>query len=119
LGFGLVEQRPETEDDRGRESMDKVMSVDGVPIRLTEERWFHIVENHDDMAGRYDDVLETVADPDLVLPGYRGSLIAVRNYGKKRYLFAVYRQVSRDDGFVITTYFGCKINRKKAIWKRT
>jgi len=99
--------------------MDKVMSVDGVPIRLTEERWFHIVENHDDMAGRYDDVLETVADPDLVLPGYRGSLIAVRNYGKKRYLFAVYRQVSRDDGFVITTYFGSKINRKKAIWKRT
>ncbi|MGE5265818.1 MAG: hypothetical protein ACM3L9_00485 [Deltaproteobacteria bacterium] len=50
--------------------MDKVMSVDGVPVRLTEERWFHIVENHDDMAGHYDDVLETISDPDLVLlPG--------------------------------------------------
>ena len=63
--------------------MDKVMSVDGVPIRLTEERWFHIVENHDDMAGHYDDVLETISDPDLVLPGYHGSLIAVRNYGRR------------------------------------
>ncbi len=49
--------------------MQSVRSVDGVPIRLTEERWFHIVENHDDMAGHHDDVLETVADPDLVLPG--------------------------------------------------
>ena len=57
--------------------MDSVASVDGVPIRLTEERWFHIVENHDDMAGHYDDVLETVADPDLVLSGHGGSLIAV------------------------------------------
>jgi len=99
--------------------MERVLSVDGVPMRLTEERWFHIVESHDEMAGHYDDVLETVAAPDLVLPGYRGSLIAVRNYGRKRYLFAIYRQVSCDDGFVITAYFGSKINRKKAIWKRT
>ena len=26
-------------------------SINGVPIRLTAERWLHIVENHDDMAG--------------------------------------------------------------------
>ncbi|MHC1599717.1 MAG: hypothetical protein ACXQS5_02720 [Candidatus Methanospirareceae archaeon] len=38
-------------------------SVNGVPIRLTDERWTHIVENHDDMAGYYFDVLETVANP--------------------------------------------------------
>jgi hypothetical protein len=99
--------------------MDRVVSIDGVPIRLTEERWFHIVENHDDMAGHYDDVLETVADPDLVLRGYRGSLIAVRDYSRLRYLLAIYRQVGRDDGFVITAYFSSKVDRKKAIWKRT
>jgi hypothetical protein len=99
--------------------MDKVVSFNGVPIRLTEERWFHIVENHDDMAGHYDDVLETVADPDLVLHGYGGSLIAVRNYGQRRYLFAIYRQVSREDEFIITANFGAKVNREKAIWKRT
>ena len=29
--------------------MDFVESVNGVPIRLTLERWFHIVENHDDV----------------------------------------------------------------------
>ena len=91
--------------------MQTVLSVDGVPIRLTEERWFHIVENHDDMAGHYDDVLETIADPEVVLPGYRGSLIAVRNYGRGRHLIAITRQVSRDDGFIIAAYFDSKFSR--------
>jgi hypothetical protein len=30
----------------------------------------------------------------------------------------VYRQLSADDGFVITAYFTTKVDRKKAIWKR-
>ena len=63
--------------------MDVTVSVEGVPIRLTHERWFHIVENHDDVAGYYDDVLETIENPDLVLRGYRGTLIAVRSYGRR------------------------------------
>lgn len=49
--------------------MDRVRSRGGVPIRLTEERWFHIVENHDDLAGHYDDVLETVENPEVILQG--------------------------------------------------
>ncbi len=98
--------------------MDVAISVEDVPIRLTHERWFHIVENHDDLAGYYDDVLETIENPDLVLRGYRGSLIAVRGYGRKRYLMVVYRQVSRSDGFIITAYFTSKIDRKRAIWKK-
>ena len=36
--------------------MDVAISVEGVPIRLTHERWFHIVENHDDLA-EYDEVV--------------------------------------------------------------
>ncbi len=99
--------------------MDTVLSVDGVSIRLTEERWFHIIENHDELAGHYDDVLETVSNPDLVLRGYGSSLIAVRNYGKHLYLFVIYRQVNRKDGFVITAYYNNKVNRKKAIWNKT
>jgi len=98
--------------------MDVVLSVEGVPIRLTTERWFHIVENHDDIAGHYDDVLETVENPDIVLRGYRGSLIAARGYGRRRYLAVVYRQVSAEDGFIITAYFTSKMDRKKAIWRR-
>ena len=45
-------------------NMDVAISKAGVPIRLTDERWYHIVENHDDLAGYYDEVLLTVEDPD-------------------------------------------------------
>ena len=44
-------------------------SVNDVPIRLSDERWTHIVENHDDIAGYYFDVLETVTNPTWVLQG--------------------------------------------------
>ena len=58
--------------------MDIAHSVNGVPIRMTSERWFHIVENHDYLAGRYEDILDTVVDPDMVVQRYGGALIAVR-----------------------------------------
>ncbi|MEM3101681.1 MAG: hypothetical protein QXT99_10075 [Candidatus Nitrosotenuis sp.] len=44
-----------------------VKSVNGVPIRLTEERWVHIIGNHDDMAGYYDEVINIVENPDYVI----------------------------------------------------
>lgn len=98
--------------------MDVAISIEGVPIRLTLERWFHIVGNHDDLASYYEDLLDVVEDPDLVWRGNQGTLIAARNYGRNRYLAVVYRQISANDGFIITGYFTSKINRKKAIWKR-
>ncbi len=58
--------------------MDIVKSKNDVPIRLTEESWLHIVENHDEMAGYYDDVLNTVEDPDMIIKGYREALIALK-----------------------------------------
>ncbi|HIE02918.1 MAG TPA: hypothetical protein EYP59_21990 [Thiotrichaceae bacterium] len=98
--------------------MDIALSVEDVPIRISLERWFHIVQNHDDLASYYDDVLETIENPDLILRGYRGTLIAVRSYGHKRYLMVVYRQIEANDGFIITAYFINKIDRKKAIWNK-
>jgi hypothetical protein len=96
--------------------MDTVWSVNNVPIRLTTERWFHIVENHDDLAGYYEEVLDVVENPEFVVPGHRGSLIAIRNYGHQRYLAVIYREVSAQDGFIITAYFTDKVDRKKSIW---
>lgn len=98
--------------------MDVVRSVNGVPIRLTDERWGHIVNSHDEMAGYYDDCLRTIEEPDLVLPGVRGSLKAVRGYGKNRYLVVIYRELSREDGFVVTAYFVRRIDRRRAKWQR-
>ena len=98
--------------------MDFTISRNNVPIRLTSERWFHIVENHEEVAGYYDEVLETVEEPDIILRGYKGSLVAVKNYGHKKYLMVIYREISTNDGFIITAYFNNKIDRRKAIWKK-
>lgn len=82
--------------------MDIANSVNGVPIRLTEERWFHIVESHNDLAGHYDDVLNTIEHPDFVLKGYKGALIAMKGIAKRRYLAVVYKELKRNDGFVLS-----------------
>jgi hypothetical protein len=98
--------------------MDIAISRNGVPIRLTEERWFHIVENHDDLAGHYDDVLDTVENPDFILRGYGGALIALKGAARKTCLAVIYKELSRDDGFVITAYFTSRISRSLIIWRK-
>jgi len=100
--------------------MDIVVSKNGIPIRLTEERWFHIIENHDDLAGYYDDVLYTIEDPDYIIEGYRKALIALKKVTKSKFLAVVYREVSKEDGFVITAYFTSKINLEREVvrWQK-
>jgi len=100
--------------------MDIVLSRGGVPIRLTEERWFHITENHDDLAGHYDDVLYAIEDPDYIIEGYKGALIALKKFTKTRFLAVVYREISKQDGFVITAYFTSKLDSRKEVvlWQK-
>jgi hypothetical protein len=95
-----------------------IISKDSVPIRLNEERWFHIVENHDDLAGLFDEVLSALEEPDLIIRGYRGALIAIKGFSKARYLAVVCREISKNDGFVITAYFTTKYNKEQIVWKR-
>ena len=94
------------------------MSKNGVPIRRTDERWFHIVENHDDLAGHSDLVLQTVEDPDLILRGHGGALIATRVLGRRKYLGVIYKEVTRKYGFVITAYFTSEISRRLIKWRK-
>ena len=98
--------------------MEIAYSVNWVPIRLTDELWVHIVKTHDEMAEYYDDCLRAIENPDLILPGLHGSLKAVKGYGKDRYLVVVYRELSKDDGFIITGFFVRNIDRRKALWRR-
>ncbi|RKX63611.1 MAG: hypothetical protein DRP34_01560 [Thermodesulfobacteriota bacterium] len=73
--------------------MDIAKSKNNVPIRLTEERWFHIVENHDELAGYYDEVLNTIEDPDFIIKGYRGALIALKKMNNK-FLAVIYKELN-------------------------
>jgi len=93
-------------------------SVHGVAIRLTYERWFHITENHDDLASYFFDVLEAIEKPEFVMRGNRGSLKATRNIGKDKWLVVIYRELSKEDGFVITAYFLDEKPKGGVIWKQ-
>ena len=98
--------------------MDIAYSVNGVPIRLTEERWEHIVSNKPYMGSYYEKVLEAIENPIWILRGYAGAIVAVLFIARRNYLHVVYREVSPDDGFIITAFLSTKVNRRTIIWPR-
>ena len=46
-----------------------VTDPNGRTVGLTFERWRHIVERHDALAGRRDEVMRAVSDPEERIPG--------------------------------------------------
>jgi hypothetical protein len=87
--------------------METVNSIHGIPIRLTDERWVHIIENHDELAGYYDNVLDMIENPDYVIKGYGDAKIGLKKFEEGKFLAVIYRETSSDDGF-----------REVIIWQR-
>jgi len=101
--------------------MEMVRSKNEIPIRLPNERWMHITESHTEMAGLYSDVLEAVEDPDAIYKGESGELLAVRELQTDKYMVVVYKEVSREDGFIITAFLTRRLKqleRRSKIWAR-
>jgi len=96
------------------------VSKNGAHIRLPDERWIHIVENHDDLAGHMDDVLAAVENPDFIIEGYRDALIALNEIRKGKFLAVVYKELQQADGFIITAFYSSKIKLDREVikWKR-
>jgi len=61
----------------GEIAVEIVYSINGVAIRLTDERCEHIVSNKPYMYAYDDAILKAIETPTFVLRGYAGSLIAV------------------------------------------
>jgi hypothetical protein len=81
----------------------QAMSIQGVPIRLPDERWQHILKARERPGFSIEDVLQTISKPARVLQGKHGEFIAVREIAPSRQLSVVYR-ISNGDGFVITAF---------------
>lgn len=97
---------------------DRVESKNGCSVRLTDERWSHIVEEHSEMAGLRPEVLETITAPSMILKGHYGVLMAVRAISSGKYLIAVYRETG-NDGFIITSFMTRRqrfLARRKKVW---
>ncbi len=61
--------------------------------------------------------LETVEKPHLIIKGNKGSLKAATNIGKKKWLVVIYKEISKQDGFIITAYFLSKRPKGEVLWK--
>lgn len=100
--------------------MKTAKSVSGVTIRLPDERWIHITEEHAEMAGYLYEVLETIQGPVAVFEGNASERIAAREIAPGKYLVVVYREVDRQDGFVITAFLTRRwkqLERRKKVWQ--
>lgn len=98
--------------------IDRIVAKSGRAIRLTDERWAHITEEHCELAGLRSTVLETVSHPDRVLLGGDGELMAVREVEVGKHLVAVYREQT-DDGFIITAFLTRRIRsleKRRQVW---
>ena len=100
--------------------MNVALSKNDIPIRLTDERWRHITNEHSELGGCYFDLLEIIKEPDAIYEGREGELIAVRRYDNLKWLIVVYKEIGTLDGFIITAYFTTRIQRierRKLLWK--
>jgi len=101
--------------------MDVIKSKNDVPIRLPEERWFHITEEHSEMAGYYFEVLESVAQPEAIYEGRAGECLAVREVEKDKYIVVIYKEISNEDGFIISAFLTKRkrqLERRRRLWPR-
>ena len=95
-----------------------VTSKNGVSIRLTDERWSHIVEEHCELAGLRLEILQTIAEPERILAGGAGELLALREVEDGKYFVVVYRETEQD-GFVITAFLTRRVrslDRRVQLW---
>ena len=110
--------------ERKEVSVEVVSSKNGVPIRLTEERWSHIVERHLILAGTRALVVETLEDPEVIQRGDTDELLAARLYPDtplgEKWMVVAYRETSPEDGFIITAYLARRLSRtKEELWRRS
>ena len=97
--------------------MKKIYQKNNVTIRLTDERWAHIVKEHCELAGMRLEILETVSCPLRILAGNDSELLSVRELSPVTNLVVVYREFE-DDGFIITAFITSKtksLNRRNQI----
>ncbi len=98
--------------------IDSISSRNGVTIRLTDERWTHITEEHGELAGLRAEVLETIFKPERILAGGDGELLALRELEQGKFLVVVCRELA-DDGFVITAFLTRRVRslaKRKQLW---
>lgn len=118
-------------DDRSPLNDESVVfvtrSINEKNVRLTRRIWRDkILIDHPEFSLRKDEysdeVEKTISEPDFLVNGWAGELVAVRRCeiapNRPKYLCVIYRELN-GEGFVITTFFISKLQkllRRGVIW---
>ena len=68
------------------------LSVNNIPIRLTDERWHPITDEHSELEGMKSECLETISHPYKIYKGKEEECLAIREQEPGKYLVVVYRE---------------------------
>jgi len=90
----------------------------GQLIRLTDERWQHIIERHPEVEKHLVKIQSTIQNPDIIVKNrYNQSERYYHRYFKSltNYLIVI---IEYEKNFVITTFISRKIKKGEILWKK-
>ncbi len=97
---------------------DIASAISGIPIRLTEERWGHIVLQHPEVAPLRQFVVQAIGQPKRVLETSTGERMAVMAYEPGKFIVVIYVE-HPSDGFVVTAFLTRRtawLDRRRQLW---
>jgi hypothetical protein len=92
-------------------------------IRLTDERYEHLVSDHPEMEDQIDKVQETLIDPENIVRSKSDTQVELfyKYYPStpvtNKHMCIVVK-VLKDDAFIITAYFTDTIKKGEILWKK-
>ena len=90
----------------------------GQLIRLTEERWQHIIERHPEVEGHLAKIQSTIQNPDIIVKNqYNKNERYYHRYFKSltNYLVIV---IEYKKNFIITAFISRKVKRGEILWSK-
>ena len=90
-------------------------------IRLTNERWTHILD-HPEMVDQRERLVETLAAPDIVIATVKDEHVHAyhrlyENTPVTRKYMVVAVKMETSDAFVVTVYFSGRLKRGATVWQ--
>lgn len=102
---------------------DKVLQDhQGLAIRLTEERWVHILD-HPEMVGQQERLAETLSSPDTVVATAKDETVHAyhRLYEStpvtRKHMVVVVKMIEGDP-FVVTAFYSSRVKKGNVLWQR-
>jgi hypothetical protein len=104
------------------EHFEALQNHQGLTIRLTNERWAHIVD-HPEMAGQQERLAETLMSPDIVTATVKDETVHAYHHlyettpVTRKHMVVVVKMLA-EDAFVVTAFYSSRVKKGEVIWQK-